>query len=63
MSSLKSWWPGVSSSVTWQPSSSNSSAAVLIEMPRCCSISIQSEAAFRWLRLPRTAPASSMAPA
>ena len=32
MSSLKSWWPGVSSSVTWRPCNSNSSAAALIEI-------------------------------
>ena len=63
VSSLKSWWPGVSSSVTWWPSSSNSSAAALMEMPRCCSISIQSETAWRCVLLPRTAPASSIAPA
>ena len=46
-----------------RPSSSNSSAADVIEMPRCCSSSIQSDvAALRSLR-PRTAPASSIAPA
>src|SRR5438132_710511 len=46
-----------------RPCSSNSSAADVIEMPRCCSSSIQSDVAcLRSLR-PRTAPASSIAPA
>ncbi len=31
-------------------------------MPRCCSISIQSERVARWLARPRTAPACWMAP-
>ena len=46
-----------------RPCSSNSSAADVIEMPRCCSSSIQSDVAWRRALRPRTAPASSMAPA
>src|SRR5688572_14991537 len=34
-----------------------------MEMPRCCSISMKSETACRCVLLPRTAPASSIAPA
>src|SRR5678815_4408317 len=34
-----------------------------MEIPRCCSISIQSDTAWRCVRLPRTAPARSIAPA
>src|SRR5438445_8989658 len=44
-------------------SSSNSSAAAEIEMPRSCSSAIQSDVALRRSRRPRTAPASSIAPA
>src|SRR5882762_2941317 len=46
-----------------RPSSSNSSAADVIEMPRSCSSAIQSEVAWRRALRPRTAPASSIAPA
>src|SRR5439155_980107 len=46
-----------------RPCSSNSRAADVIEMPRCCSSSIQSDVACRRSLRPRTAPASSMAPA
>jgi hypothetical protein len=45
VSSLKSLWPGVSSRDIRRPSSSNSSAAAVIEMPRSCSSAIQSEVA------------------
>ena len=45
------------------PRSSNSSAAEVIEMPRSCSSAIQSEVACRRALRPRTAPASSIAPA
>ncbi len=45
VSSLKSLWPGVSSSDIRRPSSSNSSAAAVIEMPRSCSSAIQSDVA------------------
>src|SRR4051794_24351061 len=46
-----------------RPSSSNSSAAAVIEMPRSCSSAIQSEVACLRALRPRTAPASSIAPA
>ena len=46
-----------------RPSSSNSSAADVIEMPRSCSSAIQSDVAWRRALRPRTAPASSIAPA
>ncbi len=63
VSSLKSLWPGVSMSDMRRPCSSNSSAADVIEMPRSCSSSIQSDVACRRALRPRTAPASSIAPA
>ena len=63
VSSLKSRWPGVSRSDMRRPSSSNSRAADVIEMPRCCSSAIQSDVACRRALRPRTAPASSIAPA
>ena len=55
--------PGRVESDMRRPCSSNSSAAEVIEMPRCCSSSIQSDVAWRRALRPRTAPASSMAPA
>ena len=58
MSSEKSEWPGVSTRlITWS-SYANCSAAEVIEIPRACSISIQSETVFRRPALPCTAPAS-----
>src|SRR6266853_1506051 len=46
-----------------RPSSSNSSAADVIEMTRSCSSAIQSDVACRRALRPLTAPASSIAPA
>jgi hypothetical protein len=51
VSSLKSWWPGVSSRLNTSPSCSNVITDEVTEMPRCCSIAIQSLAARR--RSPR----------
>ncbi len=45
MSAEKSWWPGVSSTFTTWPRYSNCIAELVIEMPRSCSIAIQSEVA------------------
>ena len=47
----------------WQLRRSKSSAAEVTEMPRSRSTSIQSETAWRCVFRPRTAPASSIAPA
>ena len=62
MSSLKSWWPGVSSRLKASPSCSKLITAEETEMPRSRSIAIQSDRARR--RSPRalTSPASWMAP-
>mmetsp|Transcript_2719 Transcript_2719/g.10402 ORF Transcript_2719/g.10402 Transcript_2719/m.10402 type:complete len:338 (-) Transcript_2719:513-1526(-) len=62
VSSLKSTCPGVSRRFSVNPAYWKLSAVLDIEIPRCCSISIQSDvAAFAPLR-DRTAPASLIAP-
>ena len=62
VSSEKSLWPGVSSRLYLMPPFSKRSTELVTEMPRSCSIAIQSEsAAFPALR-DFTAPASRMAP-
>ena len=62
MSSLKSWWPGVSKRLKASPSCSKLITAEETEMPRSRSTAIQSERTRR--RAPRalTSPASWIAP-
>jgi hypothetical protein len=62
VSSLKSWWPGVSSRLKASPSCSKLITAEETEMPRSRSTAIQSERTRR--RSPRafTSPASWIAP-
>ena len=62
MSSEKSWWPGVSRMLMQNPSYWNCITEEVTEMPRCFSISIQSEVAARAFFLPFTTPAWAMAP-
>mmetsp|Transcript_12096 Transcript_12096/g.26132 ORF Transcript_12096/g.26132 Transcript_12096/m.26132 type:complete len:234 (+) Transcript_12096:752-1453(+) len=62
VSSLKSWWPGVSRMETTRPSYSYISTVDEIEMPRCCSSSMKSEVARRCSPFAFTAPACWMAP-
>ncbi len=62
MSSLKSWWPGVSSRLMARPRYSNCMAALVTLMPRSCSMLIQSEWAAAPPSLAFTDPARSMAP-
>ena len=62
VSSEKSAWPGVSSRFSVNPEYAKDSAVDEMEMPRCCSISIQSEVAAFAPRRDRTAPASLIAP-
>mmetsp|Transcript_4132 Transcript_4132/g.14265 ORF Transcript_4132/g.14265 Transcript_4132/m.14265 type:complete len:328 (-) Transcript_4132:2-985(-) len=62
VSSEKSWWPGVSSTLTCLPSYSYESTVLEMEMPRCCSSSMKSEVALRCSPLALTAPACEIAP-
>mmetsp|Transcript_20269 Transcript_20269/g.46783 ORF Transcript_20269/g.46783 Transcript_20269/m.46783 type:complete len:385 (-) Transcript_20269:62-1216(-) len=62
VSSLKSWWPGVSRMETTRPWYSYWSTVDEMEMPRCCSSSIKSEVARRCSPLALTAPACTIAP-
>ena len=61
VSSEKSWWPGVSRMFTQKPSYTNCMTEEVTEIPRCFSISIQSEVAALAF-LPFTSPAWAMAP-
>src|SRR5690606_21286058 len=63
VSSEKSWWPGVSSRLITQSRYSICMTDEATEMPRCFSISIQSEAAWREALRALTLPAIWMAPA
>ena len=63
VSSEKSRWPGVSSRLSRWPRYWNWSAVDVIEMPRFCSISIQSHVVDRRPARALTAPASPTAPA
>jgi hypothetical protein len=58
----KSWWPGVSSRLTTQPRYSICITDDATEMPRCFSISIQSEVACRVALRALTEPAIWIAP-
>ncbi len=62
VSSEKSSWPGVSSRLNTTPSRSNVITLEVTEMPRCCSIFIQSERARRCCPRARTSPAAWIAP-
>src|SRR3954447_501815 len=62
VSSEKSSWPGVSSRLNTAPPYSNVITALVTEMPRSCSIFIQSDFARRASPRAFTAPAARMAP-
>ena len=62
VSSEKSSWPGVSSRLKVTPSCSNVITELVTEMPRCCSIFIQSERARRFAPRALTSPARWIAP-
>ena len=62
MSSLKSWWPGVSSRLITQSRYSICITELATEMPRCFSISIQSLVAWREALRAFTEPAIWIAP-
>jgi hypothetical protein len=62
VSSEKSSWPGVSSRLKVMPSFSNVITELVTEMPRCCSIFIQSERARRVCPRALTSPARWIAP-
>ena len=62
VSSEKSWCPGVSRMLMWQPSYSNCITDEVTEIPRFFSISIQSDVAWRAAFLALTEPAWWMAP-
>jgi hypothetical protein len=62
VSSEKSAWPGVSSRFTWRPWYSNWRTLEVTEIPRSCSIFIQSLVAWRCERRAFTLPARWMAP-
>ena len=62
MSSEKSWWPGVSSRLMTAPRYSICITDEATEMPRCFSISIQSEVAWREALRALTEPAIWIAP-
>ena len=63
VSSEKSWWPGVSSRLITWPRCSICITELATEMPRCFSISIQSEVACRVALRAFTLPAIWIAPA
>ncbi|CPI00572.1 Uncharacterised protein [Bordetella pertussis] len=63
MSSEKSWWPGVSSRLMTQSRYSICMTDDATEMPRCFSISIQSDDAWREALRAFTLPAIWIAPA
>ena len=62
VSSEKSSWPGVSSRLKVTPPRSNVITLDVTEMPRACSIFIQSDRARRFWPRARTSPAAWMAP-
>jgi len=62
VSSEKSSWPGVSSRLKVTPCRSNVITEEVTEMPRCCSIFIQSERARRAAPRALTSPARWIAP-